>query len=193
MRGRVVHHVYAEDEPTRELGARLPADEQSPGLGARAPMEEQSPGLGARAPMEEQSPAFGDQPLVQSTWRFPRQARAVAMALLGAAIAFVAALAIHALHGGSRAVVLGRGALAGPVRSDSGAGPGIPAQSPHRAAAQMRMSVTVRRRARRRIRRSRAPSRALTGAGHADGSSSTARAVSVTVARVAGSEFNFER
>lgn len=185
MRGRVVHHVYAEDEPTQELGARLPADE----------------GFGARPPVGEQSPGFGDHPLVQSTWRFPRQARVLAMALLGAAIAFVAALAIHALHGGSRAVVLGRGALAGPVRSGSGAGPGISAQSPPQAAAQRRVGVTdggpVRRRGtareRGRIRRRRPRASALTEEAHAVASSSIARAAPVAVARAAGSEFNFER
>ncbi|HEY7830768.1 MAG TPA: hypothetical protein VIC06_09420 [Solirubrobacteraceae bacterium] len=167
MRGRVVHHVYAEDEPTQELGALPPEDEQSRG--------------------------FGDYSSMQPAWRFSQQSRVVAMALLGAAVAFVAALAIHALHGGPSAVVVGTVTSAAPARSDPSTGSGVPAQLPHRAAAQTRMSVTVRRRARQRIRRSRPPASALTGARRTDGSSSTVPAASVVVARAANSEFNFER
>lgn len=165
MRRRVVHHVYAEDEPTQELGALSPEDEQSR--------------------------RFGDYASMQPARRFHRQSRLVVMALLGAAVAFVAALAIHALRGGPRAVVVGTATPTGPALSDPSTA--VPAQLPHRAAVQTRMRVTVRRRARRRIRRSRAPSSALRGARRADGSSSTARAASVVVARAANSEFNFER
>lgn len=164
MRRRVVHHVYADDEPTQELGALPPEDEQSR--------------------------EFGDYASMQPAWRFHRQSRLVVMALLGAAVAFVAALAIHALRDGPRAVVVGTVTPTGPALSDPST---VPAQLPRRAAAQTRMSVTVRRRARRRIRRSRVPSSALRGATRADGSSSTVRAASVVVARAANSEFNFER
>jgi hypothetical protein len=169
MGGRVVHRVYAEDDEdgqTREFDVQPPDDEQ-----ARE--------FGAHPPDDEQAHWSGDHRSTQPAWRFPRQPRVVAMALLGAAVAFVVTLAIHALLASQPQSVAQL-----PHRVTVNVGEGVPDRAPMKRLA---------RRARPRVMRRRPSSSALTGEARAVAPSSIARAAPVAVARAVGSEFNFER
>ena len=84
MRRRAVHRVYAEEEQPR-----LDEDERPGESSGEERSGEQRSGeqrLGGRRPM-------------QPTWHSPQRGRAMAVALFAAGLAFVAALAIHALGG----------------------------------------------------------------------------------------------
>lgn len=187
MRGRTVHHVYAEDE---QPGA--PCDEQ-PGACDEQPAgsyDEQPAISYDEQPIEsydERPTELHEYPLVQPPWRVQRQGRVVAMALLGAAIAFVVVFAIHALTSPTKAVVPGYAGRAGSQPSPE------------------RMSAGVRHRALRaplrRSTRRHPPAVALRDEEHAVARFSTAAAATTTAtttataapARAAGSEFTFER
>jgi hypothetical protein len=148
MRGRTIHHVYAEDE--------RPAESH-------------------------------EYPPPQRTWRFPRQSRVVATAMLCAAVAFVAALAMHAGPGSGA-----KSPHSAVVQTGSRLAEGAPVRPVGRAARR-----SVRRRQpplRRTTGRRQLPSSALTEEAHAVASSSTAAgATHVAVARAALPEFTFER
>jgi hypothetical protein len=140
---------------------------------------------------EEQPTEAHDCAQAPPAWRIPRQSRALAMALLGAAIAFVAVLAVHALSGGPRAVIVGKGA-------------GVAARSPHSAAVIARAVVSPRAPGRRTsrnvlsspvhaVRRGPVSIPTLRSEQRAVVRPSNAGAFPAAVAGTAASEFNFER
>lgn len=179
MRGRAVHHVYAEDEQPAES-----YEEQS-----TVSYDEQPHASYAEGPTESH-----EHPLAQPPWRVGRQGRVVAMALLGAAIAFVAVFAIHALT--RPATVVGPGA-AGGIGSQS-----APVQMRHRAiGAPLRGSMSRHTQAVALRDEKHAVAHFSTAAVAVTTTTTTATitaAATTTVApvapaRAAGSEFTFER
>jgi hypothetical protein len=184
MRGGAVHRVYAEEEQPRGLPAneRL-ADERLGGL-----------------PDDEQPQELRDRPPLQPARRSPQRGRAMAIALLAGGVAFVAALAIHALSG-HHAVAGGQG-----VRGAGWAGSqSISTAVPQGAEVRLRSRQIASRKAHRRSARrhavkagalpaqpERRPANAPRGEERAVVYSSIARA-HVVAAGAAESEFSFER
>jgi hypothetical protein len=198
MRGRTVHHVYAEDDQPVVSYEEPPIESY----------DEQPTDSYDRPPTESH-----EYPPAQLAWRVRRPVRVVAMALLGAAIAFVVVFAIHALT--RPAMVVGP-REAGRVGSQS-----APEQTPTSAAVLSRHGASQGARNTRHVLASArgtsgtggatavrqkafgVPSHrvtprqrsavALRGEEHTIARFSTIAAAPVAPARVAESEFTFER
>jgi hypothetical protein len=125
MRGRAVHRVYAEDDPAAV----------SYGERTAVPLEESAVSYDTQS--HEHPTESHEYTHVQPAWRVRSQGRVLAMALLGAAIAFVVAFSVHALTTPAHVAGQDAGGHAEP--------PMLPTRLPHRVA------VTHRRRKSHRV------------------------------------------
>jgi hypothetical protein len=175
MRGRAVHRVYAEDEPAAvSYGERTAVPPDDPGVSYDTqPVESQ-----------ELPTVSQEYPHAQPPWRVRPRGRVLAMALLGAVIAFVVAFSVHALTTPAHVAGQDAGGRAEP--------PMPPARLPRRVA------VTHRRRKPHRVlhkptAKHSTPPVALRDEEHVAVRLSTGSAPPATPERGATYEFTFER